>query len=117
MGASEKCEWYESGAKKVCYTNADEGDSTKEKDNTSKRKLQKKYNRYEKEYTPFHVVDNVIIPGELEYGNYVLSWRWDNEQTPQVWSTCADIQVAESLADDSTETKAQSSYASSKLVL
>jgi len=26
-------------------------------------------------------------------GSYVLQWRWDNEQTPQVWTTCADIEV------------------------
>ena len=28
-----------------------------------------------------------------ELGSYVLQWRWDNEQTPQVWTTCADINV------------------------
>jgi hypothetical protein len=26
-------------------------------------------------------------------GSFVLSFRWDCEQTPQVWSSCADIEV------------------------
>ena len=28
-----------------------------------------------------------------EKGDYILQWRWDNEQTPQIWTTCADIKV------------------------
>ena len=27
----------------------------------------------------------------LEPGTYSLSWRWDCEQTPQVWNSCADV--------------------------
>ena len=27
-------------------------------------------------------------------GEYVLSWRWDCEQTNQVWNSCADIRVS-----------------------
>jgi hypothetical protein len=37
------------------------------------------------------ISDALVAPTEL--GSYVLQWRWDNEQTPQVWTTCADIAV------------------------
>jgi hypothetical protein len=35
---------------------------------------------------PFNmsVVDSVEVPSELKSGSYVLSWRWDAEQTKQV---------------------------------
>jgi hypothetical protein len=39
------------------------------------------------------ISDALVAPTEL--GSYVLQWRWDNEQTPQVWTTCADVQVVE----------------------
>ena len=38
------------------------------------------------------IKDQLKIPATLK-GNYVLSWRWDCEQTDQIWSTCADITV------------------------
>jgi len=38
------------------------------------------------------VLDQLRIPADYN-GDYVLSWRWDCEQTPQVWNTCADIHV------------------------
>ena len=31
---------------------------------------------------------------DIEPGEYVLSWRWDCEQTPQVWNSCADVTIA-----------------------
>ena len=39
------------------------------------------------------LVDQVQVPAELQPGNYILSFRWDCEQTPQVWSACADIEI------------------------
>lgn len=39
----------------------------------------------------FSIIDKLVIPKTLEPGNYVLSFRWDCEQTPQVWNTCASI--------------------------
>ena len=30
----------------------------------------------------------------LRSKEYVLSWRWDCEQTPQVWNSCADVTIA-----------------------
>jgi len=41
----------------------------------------------------FSIVDLVRIPEELDEGDYVLSFRWDCEQTPQVWNTCASIHL------------------------
>ncbi len=41
----------------------------------------------------FTMTDTVKVPETLESGQYVLSWRWDCEQTPQVWNSCADITV------------------------
>lgn len=40
----------------------------------------------------FSLVDKVIVP-DLPEGDYVLSWRWDCQRTPQVWMNCADIRV------------------------
>jgi len=40
----------------------------------------------------FNIVDKLQLP-ELEKGKYVLSFRWDCEQTPQVWNTCSDIEI------------------------
>lgn len=42
----------------------------------------------------FNIIDKVRVPANLEAGEYALSFRWDCEQTPQVWSQCADIAVA-----------------------
>ena len=43
----------------------------------------------------FNIVDLVKIPVDLEAGHYVLSFRWDVEQTPQVWNTCASVDLVE----------------------
>ena len=39
------------------------------------------------------LMDEVTVPGNLESGEYVLSFRWDNEATPQVWSGCSNIMI------------------------
>jgi len=44
----------------------------------------------------FMIVDKLQIPTGLEAGDYVLSWRWDCEQTSQIWNTCADIEITTS---------------------
>ena len=33
------------------------------------------------------------VPENLERGDYVLSFRWDCEKTPQVWNSCANIKI------------------------
>lgn len=42
-------------------------------------------------YIPY-IKDYVRVP-DVE-GHYVLSWRWDCEQTPQVWNSCSDIYIS-----------------------
>jgi len=41
----------------------------------------------------FSIVDKIQIPADIEEGNYMLSWRWDCEQTYQIWQNCADIVI------------------------
>jgi hypothetical protein len=37
------------------------------------------------------IVDELMVPDQK--GEYLLSFRWDCEQTPQVWNSCADIAI------------------------
>jgi len=39
------------------------------------------------------VVDAVQIPKSLKPGKYVLQWRWDCEESDQIWSSCSDVEV------------------------
>ena len=39
------------------------------------------------------IKDLVQVPESLEPGRYVLSFRWDTQNTPQVWNTCANIEI------------------------
>ena len=41
----------------------------------------------------WEIVDTIKVPDDIEEGDYVLSWRWDSESTPQVWTSCAVISV------------------------
>jgi hypothetical protein len=41
---------------------------------------------------PFGIVDKVRVP-DVPPGEYVLSFRWDCEQLPQVWTNCADVKI------------------------
>ncbi|OEU19101.1 hypothetical protein FRACYDRAFT_237394 [Fragilariopsis cylindrus CCMP1102] len=40
------------------------------------------------------VVDELKVPEGLN-GDYVVSWRWDSEQTPQVWTQCAIVTIVD----------------------
>jgi hypothetical protein len=40
----------------------------------------------------FGIVDLVKVP-DVPPGDYILSFRWDCEQLPQVWSNCADVKI------------------------
>lgn len=44
-------------------------------------------------YFDWSIVDKLQVPQDLPPGDYVLSFRWDVEQTAQVWNTCADIKI------------------------
>merc|ERR1740121_2579388 len=46
-----------------------------------------------KEGMAYSLVDKVRVPDQK--GEYILSFRWDCEQTAQVWNSCADIEVTE----------------------
>ena len=39
------------------------------------------------------VVDSVRVPRSLEAGDYVVQWRWDCEESSQIWMNCADVTV------------------------
>ena len=39
------------------------------------------------------IVDKLLIPKDLAPGKYVISLRWDCEQTPQIWSSCGDVVI------------------------
>lgn len=49
----------------------------------------------------FGVVDKLVVPAFLPTGDYILSFRWDSEQGPQVWTTCADVNI---IADGNSST-------------
>ena len=40
------------------------------------------------------IKDEVKVPANLTPGAYVLSWRWDAEGSGQIWSGCANIEIA-----------------------
>lgn len=39
------------------------------------------------------IVDYVVIPADLPSGDYVLGWRWDCEESNQIWQSCSDITI------------------------
>ena len=49
--------------------------------------------RVEDGFHDYSVVDHVLLPAGIEPGDYLLSWRWDCEQTTQIWQNCADVRI------------------------
>ena len=45
------------------------------------------------------VVDALRLPASLAPGEWVLSWRWDCEESTQVWSSCSDVTIRAAAAD------------------
>ena len=39
------------------------------------------------------IIDTLEIPSDLAPGDYVLGWRWDCEESTQIWSSCSDITI------------------------
>jgi len=39
------------------------------------------------------IVDKLKVPPNLAPGEYVLGWRWDCEESTQVWASCSDISI------------------------
>lgn len=50
---------------------------------------------YQRKLTHFSVVDKVQVPVDLPTGDYVISFRIDCEQTPQVWLYCGDARISQ----------------------
>eukprot|EP00937_MAST-01D_sp_MAST-1D-sp2_P003648 g3648.t1 len=44
------------------------------------------------------IVDKVQIPAGIAPGHYVLQFRWDCEETDQVWAQCADVEITSAAA-------------------
>lgn len=42
------------------------------------------------------IIDTIKIPADLAPGQWVLSWRWDCEESTQVWNSCSDVTVKSS---------------------
>lgn len=42
----------------------------------------------------YSIVDLVEVP-QVDEGEYLLSFRWDCEQSPQIWQSCADILIVD----------------------
>jgi len=61
-------------------------------------------------HTPsdWHVFDKVVIPNNLEEGEYLLSWRWDAYTADQMWTNCADVTIASSAASAGIGTSSNS---------
>lgn len=45
------------------------------------------------DWTGGQILDTIIIPKTLAPGDYVLGFRWDCEESDQVWSSCADVTI------------------------
>lgn len=47
------------------------------------------------EWGPYNleIVDQVRIPASLPAGAYVLGFRWDCEESNQIWASCSDIDI------------------------
>ena len=39
------------------------------------------------------IVDRVAIPATLAPGEWVLGWRWDCEESNQIWQSCSDVTI------------------------
>lgn len=49
--------------------------------------------QFRKQTFEFAIVDKVKIPADLPEGDYVVGFRWESEQTPQVWQSCSDVTI------------------------
>ena len=39
------------------------------------------------------IVDQVLVPHDLPAGKWVLNWRMDQEESNQIWLSCADVTI------------------------
>merc|ERR1712150_154333 len=57
------------------------------------KKCTQEQQQYFTDHFNFNIIDEVLVPQGLDVGEYALSFRWDCEQTPQIWTQCADITI------------------------
>lgn len=48
----------------------------------------------------FNIIDEIEVPQSLPLGDYLLSFRWDTEQNPQIWTNCADVTIIDASDSD-----------------
>ena len=51
------------------------------------------YSGFGKQGWAWSIADTVKVPSDIAPGAYLLSWRWDCEESTQVWQNCADVIV------------------------
>lgn len=85
-GTNQYCTWFDNDVKKVCY----DAEKYKARRQLKEQTSNMKNNNYDMNWS---ITDKLRAPSVP--GDYVLQWRWDNEQTPQIWTTCADIKVTD----------------------
>jgi hypothetical protein len=39
------------------------------------------------------VVDRVMVAASTAPGKYVMQWRWDCEESDQIWASCSDVTI------------------------
>mmetsp|Transcript_30720 Transcript_30720/g.64674 ORF Transcript_30720/g.64674 Transcript_30720/m.64674 type:complete len:352 (+) Transcript_30720:2-1057(+) len=39
------------------------------------------------------ITDALRVPNDLPAGQYILGWRWDCEETAQIWASCSDVVI------------------------
>jgi hypothetical protein len=39
------------------------------------------------------ILDEVVVPADLQPGKYVVGFRYDCDASSQVWQNCADIEL------------------------
>jgi len=53
----------------------------------------KEYSGFGKYMWAWSIMDRVKIPETLTPGRYLISWRWDCEESTQVWQNCGDVLI------------------------
>jgi len=39
------------------------------------------------------ILDTLEVPSDIPAGEYVLGWRWDCEESSQIWQSCSDLSI------------------------
>jgi len=43
------------------------------------------------------IVDTVHVPEDLPAGDWVVNWRMDQEESNQIWQSCSDVSISDSV--------------------